>query len=185
MQEDEMPVVSVFGAASDEVSQENKFDGWCVGKLVAKHGHQLSYGAGSEGVMGAVYDGYISSKPQHPVHGTTTWKIAETEKPHPDISAEYYDTLNSRTEAHYNSDAFVICFGGLGTLKELFDLLVMKRLGYINAPIYIIRNKLYAGVNELLRELYAGSAIPLCFTGYESVSIKELNERLYALHKKR
>ncbi len=56
-----------------------------------------------------------------------------------------------------NSDAFVICAGGIGTFEEFFEVLTLKQLGRHKKPI-VIYNLLgcYDGLIELMENAIRG-----------------------------
>ena len=50
--------ICVYGAASNKINPKFIKDGEALGKALAEAGHSLVFGAGSEGMMGAVARGF-------------------------------------------------------------------------------------------------------------------------------
>ena len=120
--------ICIFGSASGKTPTEYTDVGYELGARIAKEGHSLVFGGGSEGMMGAVASG------AHDNNGKIT-AIApawikdfnnEFQKAHDFIKTA---TMHQRKELFLEeSDVFVVCPGGVGTMDELFDFLTLRDL---------------------------------------------------------
>lgn len=131
--------ICVFGAASDRIDKKYVEDCYNLAKALALRGHNLVFGAGGEGLMGAAARGFKDNGAT--VHGVIP-KFFE-ENGYEAIFAGC-DTL-TRTETmaerktimENEADAFIITPGGIGTFEEFFEVLTLKQLGRHKKPIAI------------------------------------------------
>ena len=131
--------ICVFGAASFEIDQNyiNLVEN--LGELMAKRGHELVFGAGGNGLMGAAASGV--RKQNGRIYGVIP-KFFKDE-----IIEAIYDQCDqlifTETMAQRKSkmedlaDAFIIVPGGIGTFEEFFEVLTLKQLGRHTKPIVI------------------------------------------------
>lgn len=131
--------ICVFGAASFEIDQNyiNLVEN--LGELMAKRGHELVFGAGGNGLMGAAARGV--RKQNGRIYGVIP-KFFKDE-----IIEAIYDQCDqlifTETMAQRKSkmedlaDAFIIVPGGIGTFEEFFEVLTLKQLGRHTKPIVI------------------------------------------------
>lgn len=122
--------VCVFGAASDRVSDHIKKESYEVGVLIGKKGHNLIYGAGSSGVMGAVVYGYLSTNPPTKPLGSTTHFIQDVEHALPEgvIHQINCRTMKDRKDIYQLADVVLVMPGGNGTADELLEFMTYKQL---------------------------------------------------------
>ncbi|MBS0202943.1 MAG: TIGR00730 family Rossman fold protein [Planctomycetes bacterium] len=108
------------------------------GKLLVDRGHELVYGAGSVGLMGAVADAVLQANGH--VIGVIPRFLATRELLHEGISdIRLTDDMHERKALMSElSDAFVALPGGLGTFEELFEVLTWAQLGLHSKPIGIL-----------------------------------------------
>ncbi len=107
---------------------------------LAKRGHNLVYGGGSEGLMGASARGFkkagrevLSVIPEFFREYTLEGLFIESDQ------IVWCRTMHDRKNImEDNADAFLILPGGIGTYDELFDILTTKRLGQHNKPIAVL-----------------------------------------------
>ena len=52
--------ICVFGASSDRIEKAYFEEAYALGVLIAREGHQLIFGGGNEGLMGACARGVLS-----------------------------------------------------------------------------------------------------------------------------
>ena len=131
--------ICIFGAASDRIDKKYVEDCYNLAKALALRGHNLVFGAGGEGLMGAAARGFKDNGAT--VHGVIP-KFFE-ENGYEAIFAGC-DTL-TRTETmaerktimENEADAFIITPGGIGTFEEFFEVLTLKQLGRHKKPIAI------------------------------------------------
>ena len=121
--------ICVYGAASNEIDKKYIELGEKLGEEIAKRGHNLVFGAGGCGMMGAVARGV------HRYGGKITG-VVPTFFNVDGILFDHCDEL-IRTETMRDrkqtmedlSDAFIMTPGGIGTFEEFFEILTLKQLG--------------------------------------------------------
>ncbi len=124
-----------------------------LGQVLGRDGNTLVFGGFSEGLMGAIADGFSSVGA--PVVGIAPQDLLETGRcVHPNcceaITAQ--DLTQRKINMIERSDAFVAAPGGIGTLDELFSVLGMVITNEVEAPVVIDDfNGFYAGLETLLR----------------------------------
>lgn len=123
--------ICIFGAASDKIDKKYITDCYDLAKTLAQRGHDLVFGAGGEGLMGAVARGFKENGGH--VHGVIPFFFEENgyeaifkdcdELTRTETMAERKRTMEDA------ADAFIIVPGGIGTLEEFFEVLTLKQLG--------------------------------------------------------
>ena len=131
--------VCVFGSASDKIDAKFIEAGERLGEDLAKRGHKLVFGAGAQGMMGAVARGF--KKGDGKVLGIIP-KFFE-EKGYEGIFYEsdrlvYTQSMSERKMTMSNMcDAYIIVPGGIGTFEEFFEVLTLKQLGVHRKAIVV------------------------------------------------
>ena len=143
--------VCVYGASSAEIDKSYIEQTEELGFKLGKRGHNLVFGGGANGLMGAaargVYSGggsIIGVAPSFfKVDGVLFDKCTEL---------IYTETMRERKaimESH--ADAFIAVPGGIGTFDELFEILTLKQLGRHNKPVVIFNiNGYFDGFSNML-----------------------------------
>lgn len=112
-----------------------------LGKEIALNGIELIYGAGGTGIMGTI----ASSCKENGGHivGMTISHLFEIERP--DLmtntidEVHVYQKMFARKFAMTSAaQAFCVLPGGIGTIDELVELMVLKQLGLFDKPIVIL-----------------------------------------------
>ncbi len=123
--------VCVYGAASALIDEKYLNKGFELGKLLGERGHNLVYGAGSDGMMGAVARGFKAAGAH--VHGVIPKFFEENGYEAIFYDADqltYTETMAERkTIMEDECAAFIITPGGIGTYEEFFQVLTLKQLG--------------------------------------------------------
>ena len=131
--------ICIFGAASDKIERKYITDCYELAKLLAKRGHDLVFGAGGEGLMGAAARGFKENGGK--VHGVIPYFFEENgyEAIFKDCDElTRTDTMAERKRIMEDeADAFIIVPGGIGTLEEFFEVLTLKQLGRHKKAIVI------------------------------------------------
>ena len=167
-------VICMYGAGSDLIDQKYKDVVEELGREIAKRNHELIYGGGGSGLMGAVAKGThlaggkVTGVVPHfmhefePIYEYTSYNIKTT-------------TMGERKQImEDNSDGFVICPGGIGTLDEFFQILTLKELkrqekpivllnidGFYDPVVDLIENYIQKGfIREKVRGLYGVASTP-------------------------
>jgi uncharacterized protein (TIGR00730 family) len=117
---------------------EYRAAGEALGRGIARRGWRLVYGGGAVGLMGTVADAALAEGGE--VLGVIPQALLEREvgKREVDqlvVTTTMYERKERMIEA---SDAFVALPGGLGTLDELLEVMTLRQLGYIAAPILLL-----------------------------------------------
>ncbi|MGN6790254.1 MAG: TIGR00730 family Rossman fold protein [Rhodanobacteraceae bacterium] len=130
--------ICVYCASSNQADPRYRDAAFHLGELLAEGGHQVVYGGGSAGSMGAVADGALSKGGE--VIGILPRFMADLEWGHPGLThLEMVDDMRERKHRLLTgSDAVVALPGGCGTLEELFEAITLKRLGLYFNPIILL-----------------------------------------------
>lgn len=132
--------ICVFGAASYQIDPLYIKAAEELGEKMAKQGHELIFGAGGNGLMGAVARGMQCK-------GGKIYGIIPSFFKDESIEAifENCDELiltetmaQRKTKMEDLADAFIVVPGGIGTFEELFEVLTLKQLGRHTKPIIIL-----------------------------------------------
>ena len=109
-----------------------------LGRALAAQGWTLIYGGNNVGTMGALADACRSAGGQ--VVGITPQlfidKGVDDKNCHELVVTECMRTRKAAMEQR--GDAFITLPGGLGTLEEIFEIIVGKQLGYHRKPIVLL-----------------------------------------------
>ena len=131
--------ICVFGAASNTIDKKYMLAVEEMGTQLAQSGHNLVFGAGGQGLMGAAARGF--KKGGAKITGVIPEFFKEA-----GIEAIYdkcdrliqTDSMRERkAEMENRADAFVIVPGGIGTFEEMFEVLTLKQLGRHNKTIAV------------------------------------------------
>lgn len=146
--------VCVYGGSSnsaDKIYYQAAFD---LGAGLAKRGWRLVNGAGDTGVMGAAIRGVESQ-------GGDYMGIAPFFFKQPGVLYnEGQDTIFTRTMRERKafmealSNAFVAAPGGIGTLEELYEIMTLKQLGQLEAPLILLNlNHYYDSLLKAMNDM--------------------------------
>jgi uncharacterized protein (TIGR00730 family) len=127
--------VAVFcGSAPgrDETLMQSAYD---VGRGLAERGIGLVYGAGGQGLMGAVSQGALDAGGE--VVGVIPRSMVEREWGREQLTELHVvETMHERKAlmAEY-ADAFLCLPGGLGTLEEIVEVWSWRQIGFNDDPV--------------------------------------------------
>lgn len=110
-----------------------------LGTLIAAGGHRLVYGAGTGGLMGAL--GEAAAKGQGDILGVVPnfLRIREQADQLPEQNLLLTaDLLERKSRMIEESDGFIALPGGYGTLDEVLEIISMKALGVLEAPLVLV-----------------------------------------------
>ena len=129
--------ICIFGAASDLIDKKYMERVEVLAHKLAERGHDLVFGAGANGLMGAAARGFTDGGGK--ITGIIpSFFLEDTVEPIYDKCDEliYTDTMNERKEGMEDrADAFIIVPGGIGTLEEMFEVITLKQLCRHRKPI--------------------------------------------------
>ena len=145
----------VFGSATDEINKNFLDAGFRLGKEMAKRGHNLVFGGGSAGLMGAVSRGVREEKGK--ILGVIPKFFEEK-----GYEAIFYESdrlvrTQSMAERKYTMsnmcDAYITVPGGIGTFEEFFEILTLKQLGVHRKAIVLFdMDGYYSELNTMMQE---------------------------------
>ena len=120
-----------------------------LGTALAGAGHEVVYGGGHVGLMGAVADAALAAGGS--VTGVITDQLVASEIAHPrlttlEVVASMHERKARMTEL---ADAVVVLPGGFGTLDEAFEVLTWNQLGIVAVPV------VFLDVGDYYRDLFA------------------------------
>ena len=129
--------ICVYGAASTKIDKKYVEAVEALGRKIAERGHNLVFGAGGSGLMGAVARGV------HEKGGRVTGVIPtffleqDIEIVFPECDEVIYtrDMRDRKEKMEELADAFVTVPGGVGTFEEFYEILTAKQLGRHVKPI--------------------------------------------------
>ncbi len=123
--------ICVFGAASSEIDEKYIKAVELMGERLAQKGHNLVFGAGAQGLMGAAARGFKKGGAKITGVIPTFFKEADVEIIYDDCDDLIFtETMRERKAKMEDlADAFIIAPGGIGTFEELFEVMTLKQLG--------------------------------------------------------
>lgn len=131
--------ICVFGAASNEIDKSYIDTVESLGKIMAERGHELVFGAGGHGLMGAAARGVHSKGGK--IYGVipSFFREEKVEEIYDQCTELIYTETMAQRKAKMEdlADAFIIVPGGMGTFEEFFEVLTLKQLGRHVKPIVI------------------------------------------------
>ena len=127
-------ILGIFCGSSDGTNPLHKRTAFEVGRRLAAAGHEIVYGGGRVGLMGAVADGALSVGGR--VVGVIPRALVERELAHPGLGElRVVGTMHERkAEMAAIADGFVALPGGAGTLDEIFEQWTWAQLGIHEKP---------------------------------------------------
>jgi uncharacterized protein (TIGR00730 family) len=150
-----------------------------LGRSLADKGHELIYGGASVGLMGVLASEMLLAGGK--VTGVLPSILSGRE-----IAAEsltemvVVETLAERKSVLFErADAFIVLPGGVGTLDELFDLLVITHLGLSNKPIAVVDvDRFYESLEAMIDKMVIAGFVDgatTCRLTFHETSISALD----------
>ncbi len=127
-----------------------------TGHWIGRHGGQLVYGGGRNGLMGVVADATLAAGGR--VVGIIPAALVKLEAAHRDCTELHVvATMHERKRMMAErADVFVALPGGIGTFEELFEVWTWRQLGYHDKPIGLFNVEgYYDGLLDFLRQAVA------------------------------
>lgn len=114
-----------------------------TGRMLARNGWRLVYGAGDVGLMGEVARAAQAAGAE--TFGVIPVHLVAREVGKRDLSAFVVtETMHERKKVMFmNSDAIVVLPGGGGSLDEFFEVLTWRQLGLHRKPILLLNTEGY------------------------------------------
>src|SRR5690606_24094010 len=128
-----------------------------LGKEMIRRDHSLVYGAGRVGLMGVIADEMLGAGKE--VLGIIPQKLVDREVAHRGCTELIIvETMRDRKWLMAErGDAFIAMPGGIGTLEELFEIMTLNQLHYIQKPLALYNvngyyDKLIDFLNHAMKE---------------------------------
>lgn len=133
-----MQTVCVFGASRSQLAQKYVDAAYQTGLLLGQRGLSMVFGGGDAGLMGAAARGARAGGAR--ITGVIPEKLNQPGIPYPGCDELIVTpTMHSRKAAMESlSDGFIGLPGGFGTLEEIMEVVTLKQLGYLDAPIVLL-----------------------------------------------
>ena len=131
--------ICIYGSASNKIDDKYKKAVEELGERLAKSGHELVYGGGANGLMGAAVRGFKkgAGKATGIVPHFFKQNMAEALSEQSD-EIIWTDTMHERKQKMEElAEAFITVPGGVGTFDETFSVITDKQLGVHFKPIAI------------------------------------------------
>ena len=127
-----------------------------VGEWIGRHGGQLVYGGGRNGLMGVVAQATLAAGGR--VIGVIPQALVDKEAANTDCTELHVvQTMHERKRLMAeHADAFLALPGGIGTFEELFEVWTWQQLGFHNKPLGLLNSAgYYDGLMGFLRSAVA------------------------------
>jgi len=130
--------ICVFAASRGSLEQKYFDAAYRLGELLGGAGFGLVFGGGDGGLMGAAARGVHAAKGR--VIGVIPEKLNQPGIAYPACDELIVTpTMHSRKAAMEEMSAgFVALPGGFGTIEEIMEVVTLKQLGYLDAPIVLL-----------------------------------------------
>jgi uncharacterized protein (TIGR00730 family) len=128
-----------------------------VGTWIGRHGGQLVYGGGNNGLMGVMADAALAAGAR--VVGIIPQSMVEREWAKRDCTELHIvDNMHQRKGMMAErADAFLALPGGIGTFEEFFEAWTWKQLGFHEKPVGLLDDGgYYQPLLTFLRQSVAG-----------------------------
>ena len=109
-----------------------------IGQWIGRHGGQLVYGGGHNGLMGILADATLEAGGR--VIGVIPTALVEKEWAHTGCTELHIvENMHERKRIMAeHADAFLALPGGIGTLEEFFEVWTWRQLGYHDKPVGLL-----------------------------------------------
>lgn len=145
--------ITLYGAASNSIERAYIEGVEELGRVMARRGHTMVFGAGGTGLMGAAARGMHECGGR--IIGVTPHFMHELE-PVSELCTELIGTetmAERKYEMERLADAFVIVPGGVGTFDEFFQILTLRVLDRHEKPIILYNiNGFWNSMVAVIRE---------------------------------
>jgi uncharacterized protein (TIGR00730 family) len=114
-----------------------------LARELIKRNLELVYGAGKVGLMGIIADEMLKAGMK--VYGIIPQRLVNIEVAHQRLTElTIVETMRDRKWLMAErGDGFIAMPGGIGTLEELFEIMTLNQLGYIQKPLALYNVKGY------------------------------------------
>lgn len=165
--------ICIFGASRAELAEKYFKAAYRFGELLAENGLSLVFGGGDAGLMGAAARGVHDKGGR--IIGVIPEKLNRPGIAYPECNELIVTpTMHSRkAKMEELSDGFVALPGGFGTLEEILEVVALKQLGYLDAPIILLDqdgfySRLLAQMRYCIDENFTDEAFEKLYTAVAS-----------------
>lgn len=131
-------IICVYGAASEHIDSFYITEGERLGRELARRGHDLVYGGGATGLMGAVSRGVREGGRRVTGVVPSFFTNEEILNPFCDEMIRPATMRERKRIMEERADAFIVTPGGIGTYEEFYEILCATQLGQLNKPIALL-----------------------------------------------
>lgn len=183
------PAICVFCGARSGHNPAHKAAAAETGRMIARKGWRLVYGAGDVGLMGEV--ARAAQQAGGESLGVIPTHLLAMEVGKRDLTQFVItETMHERKKVMFmNSDAIVVLPGGAGSLDEFFEVLTWAQIGLHAKPIYLLDiagywQPLIALLDHVVSEGFAADSLRGLYTTLPDVAAleAELAARLSPRH---
>ncbi len=141
--------ICIYGAASENILKIYISEGEKLGFELSKRGHNLVFGGGNCGLMGAVARGALSEGKAEIIGIVPSFFTDKGKRVDGILFKEISKLIETETMSerkmllNEQSDAVVITPGGIGTYDEMFEMLTLKSLGRHKKPMALLNTNGY------------------------------------------
>lgn len=121
-----------------------------IAKALSLSGWDVWYGGSSKGVMGAVCSSVKAVGGR--ITGVLPKKVADLNHYDPEIGMVIAQDMAERKSHFWKCDLFLCLPGAYGSMDELFEILTLTKLGYVEKRPIIIFNQF--GMYDPLKQLF-------------------------------
>ncbi|MBQ9662109.1 MAG: TIGR00730 family Rossman fold protein [Oscillospiraceae bacterium] len=146
--------ICVFGASSNRLDPVYFAEAEAMGRLIAQVGHEIVFGGGADGLMGACARGAKAGGGR--VVGIAPRLFNEPGFLLPECDELILtDTMSARKEKMMQlSDACLALPGGIGTMDEFFEAITLRQLGLLKGTIVLLNTRqFYTPLVSYLEEM--------------------------------
>lgn len=150
--------ICVYGASSNRIDNNYIIKTEELGRKISTRGHKLVYGAGAQGLMGAVARG-VHEKGGYIIGVSPSYFNVDGVLFDDCDEMIYTDTMRERKQImEDNADGFIMTPGGMGTFEEFFEILTLKQVGRHKKPIAVYNiDGYYDAMEAMIQNAIAGN----------------------------
>jgi len=129
--------ITVFAGSSRRSAPAHLAVARALGAEIARRGHELIYGGGRTGLMGALADAALEAGGR--VRGVILARFIDEDVHHLGVEMFTVGDMRSRKAGlDERADAFIALPGGLGTIEELAEVLSFRKLELHHRPVVLL-----------------------------------------------
>lgn len=174
--------ICVFCGARSGVDPQYVEAAKAFGGVFAQEGWRLVYGAGDQGIMGAVAEAAQDS-------GASLLGVIPTHLLGQELTGDLLgqtlitENMHERKKVMFmNSDAIVVLPGGAGSLDEFFEVLTWGQIGLHSKPIYLLNiggywDPLLALLGHVIEQGFADASVMDFITTVQDVDTLSMDLR--------